>query len=139
MTHELPPGPAAVPGARRAIEQLAPRLTQDQLCDLRLMVSELVTNGLRHGRDGPDDPLRLAVELAEDRARVEVVDAGSGFEVPRGGPRPREDAGWGLVLVDALSDRWGVEAEEPTRVWFELGLGGGRAPANAPLRHSATV
>jgi anti-sigma regulatory factor (Ser/Thr protein kinase) len=52
--------------------------------------------------------------------RFAVRDDGSGFDVPqshrRGDP---QIGGWGLYLVDAIADRWGVE-HEPTTVWLEV-------------------
>jgi hypothetical protein len=49
-----------------------------------------------------------------------VTDIGPGFQArPR---RPDDDpgSGWGLFLVEQLSDRWGVELNGATQVWFEL-------------------
>ena len=51
--------------------------------------------------------------------RVEVTDAGPGFD-PAHRPEPSEAGGWGLRLVDAMADRWGVEVTPLVRVWFEL-------------------
>ncbi len=81
-------------------------------------MTELVTNSVRHaGADAVD----LAVSVDPTRVRVEVTNPGTPFE-----PRPREEAeepnpGWGLFLVDELSDAWGVR-DDPgrQRVWFEL-------------------
>ena len=56
-----------------------------------------------------------------DRARAEVTDDGPGFRIDSP-PRPRGHAGWGLLLVDTLSDRWGVKTNSSTTVWFELRL-----------------
>lgn len=122
FTHHLPPGPEAVAQARRAIDRLGSRIGDYDVQDLRLLVSELVTNSLRHGDAAGAGPVQLAVEVSRGRARVEVRDEGCGFRPPAGRPRPRERSGWGLVLVDELADAWGVEPEGPTRVWFELRL-----------------
>lgn len=53
--------------------------------------------------------------------RVSVTDDGFGFEPDLDAP-PRERAmgGFGLVLVDRISDRWGVIRDRPNVVWFEL-------------------
>ena len=120
ISQHLPPGPEAVVRARRAIDGLGARLPDPDRRDLRLLASEVVTNAVRHAGGGP---VELAVEVADDRARVEVLDGGRGFDPPPGGPRSRGDSGWGLVLVDALADRWGVERGRRTRVWLELRLG----------------
>jgi anti-sigma regulatory factor (Ser/Thr protein kinase) len=133
----LPAGPEAVATAREAVDRLAPGICDQALDDLRLLVSEVVTNSLRHGRGLAEEVVALRVAVEGDRARAEVLDGGPGFEPPPSGPRPRGDAGWGLVLVDALAERWGVERREGTRVWFELRLdrgcdgGSGTRPAPA--------
>jgi two-component sensor histidine kinase len=79
------------------------------------VVSELVTNGLRHGQGGIT--LSLAVS-ARGRMSGEVVDEGDGFEVPPG-PLEPGSGGLGLPIVAALAQRWGVR-RGTTRVWFEM-------------------
>ncbi len=109
--------------ARHAVDQLAGRLPEDQLGDVRLLVSELVTNSLRHADLGPDDAIVLAVAVDDAAIRVEVSDQGKGFEYDSTAMDPSDVNGWGLYLVDTLSDRWGVDRDAgdgPTRVWFEL-------------------
>ena len=113
--------------ARRAVDRHATHLPEDQVGDVRLLVSELVTNSLRHADLDQEDEIVLALSVGDETIRVEVSDAGPGFEheVPQGGP-PDEPDGWGLYLVHMLSDRWGVipgAAGGPTRVWFELDRG----------------
>ncbi|HEU4978489.1 MAG TPA: ATP-binding protein [Solirubrobacteraceae bacterium] len=101
--------------ARRAVERLAGTVPDDVLGDLRLLVSELITNSVKYGGDGD---VTLRVE-GTDPLRVEVVDRGAGF-VPVARSRPATEAGgWGLHLVEQLSDRWGV-FEGSTHVWFEI-------------------
>jgi len=90
---------------------------------LRLVVSEVVTNSVRHGQGGRDGCLELIVEAGPDRLRLEIVDEGPGFEpTPTAGLSDRP-GGWGLFLVDSLADRWGVEASPRTRVWLEMSPG----------------
>jgi anti-sigma regulatory factor (Ser/Thr protein kinase) len=81
-------------------------------------VSELVTNGVKYGGDGP---VRLDVTAGPERIRAEIVDQGVGFT-----PKARNDdlekvGGWGLHLVENLTDRWGTH-EGSTHVWFEMDL-----------------
>jgi anti-sigma regulatory factor (Ser/Thr protein kinase) len=93
-------------------------ITDDSL----LLVSELVTNTVRHAAEGPDGRVRIRVEWRPQCLRVDVWDWGPGFE-PRGRyvrPAPDAESGFGLFLVDSLAARWGVEVDEHTRVWFEL-------------------
>jgi anti-sigma regulatory factor (Ser/Thr protein kinase) len=114
---ELESSPAAPARARSALEQLAARLSKERMRDVRLLVSELVTNAVRHA-DG--EAVRLVVGLNGGTLRVEVHDPGCGFEVREAPTDPLRASGWGLVLVDELSDRWGVDHSPRTRVWFEM-------------------
>ncbi len=124
VRHTLPHGPNAPCAAREAIEALAAgRMSEGALSELRLVVSELVTNAIRHGLDrrGAVD---LALSMRDGVVRVEVIDGGAGFEVPAEPPEPGEPGGWGLVVVDRLASRWGVEGGRATRVWAEVPLDG---------------
>jgi two-component sensor histidine kinase len=94
----------------------------DHRGDLHLLVSELVTNGVEHGT--PDDAgrLELRVDAESERVRVEVLDAGEGFEFDPRRPEPDGETSFGLFLVERMSDRWGFDVHGGrTRVWFELG------------------
>ena len=119
LTLRLRPGPEAIPAARKALDGLSGLLDRTVWEDLRLLVTELVTNGVRHSSDR--GPVELAVEVAEDRVRVEVTDCGRGFSPPQA-PMPRTDGsgGWGLQLVDRVASCWGVKVGTSTCVWFEL-------------------
>ena len=121
--HQRFPHGADAPGAaREALDAvLFDRVDSDVLAELRLVVSELVTNAVRHGP--PDgDAVELMVTLGGDVARIEVADGGSGFEPPARGPAPENPGGWGLVVVDRLASRWGIEGGRSTRVWAEVPL-----------------
>jgi len=115
-------GPHAAPAARRALGALRAPLGPDLFDDVSLLVSELVTNSVRHGEVGPDGQIELNVDVGDDRVRVEVDDRGLGFDA-RTAPRMDSDrgGGFGLYLVDHLADRWQTERHDgATRVWFEL-------------------
>ncbi|MDQ3587078.1 MAG: ATP-binding protein [Actinomycetota bacterium] len=90
---------------------------------LRLVVSEVVTNSVRHGHGGQDRCVELTVEVAPRRLRLEIADEGPGFEPTAPPGAPDRPGGWGLVLVDSLADRWGVETSPGTRVWLEMSPG----------------
>jgi anti-sigma regulatory factor (Ser/Thr protein kinase) len=108
---------SAPANARRAVERFGARLDPGVVPDVKLLVSELISNSVKYGREG-------CVQLilrSEDPAHVhvEVVDQGVGF-VPAARDRPKtEPGGWGLHLVEALTKRWGVH-EGSTHVWFEI-------------------
>jgi anti-sigma regulatory factor (Ser/Thr protein kinase) len=116
----LHPTPGAVPDARRALDALDEQVSAQTLDDLRLLVSELVTNSVRHAGLIGSQTIELKVKLSPETVRVEVNDQGGGFQ-----PTPRtaqsdDQSGWGLYLVSRLADRWGVTSDGVTRVWFEL-------------------
>lgn len=115
----LKPGPHAAPAARGALAGLCELVERPMFEDLRLLVTELVTNGVRHGSQR--GPVAVAVRVEPTSVRVEVTDDGRGFTPPRA-PMPHGDGsgGWGLQLVDRVADRWGVKVGEQTCVWFEL-------------------
>jgi len=114
----LPPEPGSVAEARtRVLEAVGPGFDLDTL---RLLVSEVVTNAVRHCDSG--DPVEIHAQWNAE-VRVEVTDHGEGFTPV---PRTREidePGGFGLFLVGRLADRWGVETNDDTRVWFVLRRG----------------
>jgi anti-sigma regulatory factor (Ser/Thr protein kinase) len=118
---ELESSPEAAAVARLALDRLAGRVPARRMRDLRLLVSEVVTNAVRHAGLREGDRIRLRVDVADRHVRVEVHDPGHGFRPRRPKPDPARASGWGLYLVDELADRWGVDGDGPgTRVWFEL-------------------
>ncbi|MDX6376441.1 MAG: serine/threonine-protein kinase RsbW [Gaiellaceae bacterium] len=127
FTVELEAGPDAAAWARNALFAVEQQVEEDLMADVRLLVSELVTNSVRHSGVSPPDSVGLDVAVESGTIRVEVRDGGGGFD-----PRPRDThrttpGGWGLYLVDRLADRWGVARNHFTRVWFEIDLGSARA------------
>ena len=117
LSLELDSHPEAASQARRAIdERFARRLAKPLVADLMTVVSELVNNAFTYG---PGTPVKLSIQASGDSRSVsgEVEDGGVGRVAMRdidgiGG-------GFGLHIVDALVDRWGVY-EGSTHVWFEM-------------------
>jgi anti-sigma regulatory factor (Ser/Thr protein kinase) len=110
--------PEAAAEARHALAGIA--LSDGRERDVRLLVSELVTNAVRHANLAPGDVILLVIDVEDRVLRVEVHDPGGGF-VPRApAPDPARPSGWGLYLVEELADRWGVDSDEQTLVWFEV-------------------
>ena len=104
--------------ARREVEKLAADIDPGVLRDALLLVSELVTNSIKHS--GSKDPITVRAWPRRSGLKVEVGDGGSGFDA---GPRTadqRAEGGRGLLIVEALADRWGVSDAARTRVWFEV-------------------
>lgn len=124
LEFELTGGPYAVTAARLALADLDEMVDESLAFDVRLLVSELVTNSVRHADIGPEGSIHLKVTVEDAHVRVEVEDEGPGFDPPA------EDAtaelarenGWGLFFVTQLADRWGVESGAG-RVWFEIERG----------------
>ena len=114
---------AHAPGqARRVIEPLAARLDTEPMENVRLLVSELVTNSVIHaGSDA--SPIHVHVQVFRDAVVVSVTDQGRGFDPGRlAGSRQGEPGGRGLELVSALADDAGIDGRDPFRVWFSLRL-----------------
>lgn len=88
----------------------------------RLLVSELVTNCIRHARITSDQPLRLTASLRAATLRVEIRDCGTHGSVARRSPQERGSAGgFGLEFVARVANSWGVERDsDGTTVWLEL-------------------
>jgi len=86
-----------------------------------LLLSEVVTNAVRHGCSGPGDLVRLSLTRRAGSIRFEVEDPGPGIPaaIAEHQDGPLRESGWGLVMVDRLASRWGTE-RDPSRVWFEL-------------------
>jgi anti-sigma regulatory factor (Ser/Thr protein kinase) len=116
----LEPAPTAPAEARSSLVPLSRTVSPDQLDDLRLVVSELVTNSVVHAGLTDQDAIILSVEVLPSSVRVEVVDGGHGFAGSSG--RPPSSLGWGLPIVDRLADRWGTERTSQTKVWAEFTL-----------------
>jgi anti-sigma regulatory factor (Ser/Thr protein kinase) len=116
VEEQLPRDRAAGRRARSLIEQLSGAvLDADELDRAKLAVSELVNNAVLHGRG----TITLRAILDENRLLVEVIDEGSGFERVARTHDLERFGGWGLNLVEAEADRWGIH-EGTTHVWFEI-------------------
>lgn len=109
--------------AREMVAKTTQGIPPSTLQDVLLVVSELVTNAVRHGPAGR--PIHLGVQR-DGVVRVEVQDQGVGFDPTVHSPGQPEDlptGGFGLVIVERLAKDWGVAPPgEPTSVWAELHL-----------------
>jgi anti-sigma regulatory factor (Ser/Thr protein kinase) len=116
----LPHDPSSIAEARQAVDGLDPALDDETIATVRLLVSELVTNSVRHGVADESGHIELSLSATHNSIRVEVVDAGEGF-TPRARVEGQDAAsGWGLHLLEVLSHRWGTEHHRGTRIWFEI-------------------
>jgi len=117
--------------ARHALDGLEGMVSRALLDDTRLLVSELVTNSVRHTGQGPHGWVRMVVTQSGGRLRVEVSDPGPGFEPAAiRSPSIHQISGWGLYLVEQVATRWGVgNGGLGSLVWFEVDGTGNEAEA----------
>jgi anti-sigma regulatory factor (Ser/Thr protein kinase) len=104
--------------ARRALRRLAlPAPLGDHA---ELLVSELVTNSVRHAGLRPHDLIRITADWSGARLKVAVCGGRGVLPAAVAGairPAPGAESGWGLYLVDRLASRWGTATGG---YWFEL-------------------
>jgi anti-sigma regulatory factor (Ser/Thr protein kinase) len=127
----LPPTRESVAAARRFVERLLARLDPDVAHTVKLMVSELATNCVRHA----GTPYTMTVDDRGDEIRVEFRDTGEGRAYVRN-PPPQEPHGRGLQIVSTLADDWGIEQDVGTpgkTTWFSYVV---RRPLAASERRS---
>jgi len=91
-----------------------------ELADLRLIVSELVTNAVRHSGLGDESEIEMRIAVVPGSVKVEVFDEGPGFDEVAA--RAMVMRGHGLDVVGQLSRGWGTDSGPRTRVWAEMDL-----------------
>ncbi|MFI6458975.1 ATP-binding protein [Streptomyces sp. NPDC050528] len=136
---ELLAAPKVVPEARRAVRaHLGVPCPEVQLC-----VSELLTNVIKHLGEGT--PVTLTVTHTDGRTRVAVTDPEPYAWLVVREAGPEDENGRGLVLLDAVAVRWGVEqGAEGKTVWCELpppdaDLSSGSGEGSSPQPHPAPL
>jgi anti-sigma regulatory factor (Ser/Thr protein kinase) len=119
--HALPTGSVAPGEARRHVrDRLAEGVPPQVVADVELLTSELVSNAVRHATMDEADTIGLTIAIGPQTIRVAVIDGGAGFDATKLDPVPGPDeGGWGLFLVEQMSDRWGID-KDPHGVWFEI-------------------
>jgi serine/threonine-protein kinase RsbW len=120
--------------ARRLVRAQLARwgVDKDAAGTAELLLSELVTNSVRHATRPPGRLVAVRAELAPERLlRVEVADASSAVPKPAPGEDPEAESGRGLVLVEGLAAAWGTYPRPYVGkvVWFTLALTGEAAEA----------
>jgi anti-sigma regulatory factor (Ser/Thr protein kinase) len=125
VSFTVPGGKRAATVARRSALSSKVRVPAVMRHRLALLLSELVTNAIQHGGARAHETIQVRLASTPKKVRVEVYDPGS----PDGVPRDRletETGGYGLLLVDRLSDGWGREelGSGGSLAWFELDVEG---------------
>jgi anti-sigma regulatory factor (Ser/Thr protein kinase) len=122
-TRELAATAEAPTLARRWLDGISDLRVLGQVAfDVRLLVTELVANSVRHAGLDESDLITVMLELSGSRVRVEVRDPGDGFAFPARPQKLDGEGGRGLQIVAAIAHRWGIERSEPIAVWFEIEL-----------------
>jgi len=111
---------ASASGAARAAvrERFTGVLSRAAISDLELVISELVTNGVEHGRGS----VRVDVAHSGHEIRGSVSDDGTGFDYELRAFAGHGSRGRGLAIVNALVTRWGIRRGS-LQVWFVMTLG----------------
>jgi anti-sigma regulatory factor (Ser/Thr protein kinase) len=117
----LPSDASAAAIARQFVEDNQDHIRPDLIEDAQVLVSEIVTNAVLHGKG----QITLLVRVDEPSIGVAVADSGDKLPVKsHGAPPPSQPSGRGLMIVDALASAWGVTPNSdplPGKVvWFEL-------------------
>jgi anti-sigma regulatory factor (Ser/Thr protein kinase) len=117
----VPAHPVSIGFVRKATRAISD-ICGDAVADvLALVVTELVTNSVRHGGVPTTGHIDVMLELNQDGIRGRVADPGIGFQLDPDGPTPRDGGGFGLYIVDRLARDWGVDSSDGrTEVWFQL-------------------
>ncbi len=119
----LPYAPSSVAVARQRLstDLRESGVYPDAVDDAVLVVSELLSNALRHAHPLPSGMIRVAWMCSDDRVEVAVSDGGSATEPRAGRPTLSSLGGRGLGIVDYVAERWGVRHEgDTTTVWAVL-------------------
>jgi two-component sensor histidine kinase len=120
---ELPPEPASAGRARDQLRGFRGSLDETSFIDLCLLVDELVVEALKGGGGEAVGPIEMRADDEGDRIRVQVAEGSGAYRLPSRRPEPG-DPGFGLHLVQRLSDRWGMQRDqERATVWLEIGQG----------------
>jgi len=92
-------------------------LDEATLIDLRIVISELVANAVRHAPRIPKGRVRICIARDAGNFVVEVHDPGAGFQPTHD---PSLEGGLGLVMVGQVAESWGIDGDGHTTVWCRL-------------------
>jgi anti-sigma regulatory factor (Ser/Thr protein kinase) len=119
----LPFAASSVSVARRRLvsDLLAAGIYDSAVCDVALVVSELLSNALRHAGPLPNAEVRVAWYVGDDSVEVSVRDGGGQTKPELGQPTQAATGGRGLRIVEKLSLGWGTSRDdEGTTVWAQV-------------------
>jgi anti-sigma regulatory factor (Ser/Thr protein kinase) len=117
----VPTGSRAPGAARQVVAQAISRLVTPRILDdTQLLVSELVTNCVRHADLAARDSVLVRIHLAADSLHVEIENPGAAGVVALHRRDLQAGRGLGLELVELVAARWGVRRGRSTTVWFDM-------------------
>lgn len=138
----LPHTPTSVSAARRHLsaDLFASGVLDSVIDDATVIVSELLSNSLRHARPMPSGQIQVAWSCDGQAVELAVTDGGAATEPRRGRPALSSLGGRGLGIVATLAESWGVRHDDggSTTVWALLRIPHSadqvqRIPAVTPL------
>ncbi len=122
----LPFAASSVSVARRRLvsDLIAAGIYDSAVCDATLVLSELLSNALRHAGPLPGAKIRVAWHLDGGHVQISVSDGGGPTRPELGEPTQAATGGRGLRIVEKLSAGWGTsEDDEGTTVWAQIPVG----------------
>ena len=118
----LPSDSRAARAARQSLRLLESYVPDETIEDVNLLVSELVSNSVKHASLMDDQVIQVDANPTDQGIRVEVTNPG-GAQLANRLPDKAEESGWGLLLVTKIATRWGIATNGRTLIWFEIDLG----------------
>jgi anti-sigma regulatory factor (Ser/Thr protein kinase) len=119
----LPFTASSVGVARRRLvsDLIAVDACDSAICDAALVLSELLSNALRHAVPLPGAKISVAWRLDTDSVQLSVRDGGGKTQPELGEPTQATTGGRGLRIVEKLSRCWGTSSDEDgTTVWAQV-------------------
>jgi anti-sigma regulatory factor (Ser/Thr protein kinase) len=117
----LPSDNRAARAARQSLRLLESYIPEGTIDDVNLLVTELVSNSVKHASLLDDEEIQVDANSNERGIRVEVTNPG-GAELSNRLPEKAQESGWGLLLVTKIASRWGIVTNGRTLIWFEIDL-----------------
>lgn len=118
----LPSDNRAARAARQSLRLLDGYIPEATIEDVNLLVTELVSNSVKHASLNRDQEIDIDANPTERGIRVEVTNPG-GAQLANRLPEKAQESGWGLMLVTKIASRWGIVTNGRTLIWFEIDLG----------------